>query len=67
MTKLLIGQILYGFCGGYFGRDDYGDKRIEAIGADWVVARHISEGDVTFYTGDLDKLEKYTERKDWEE
>lgn len=26
-------------CGGYFGRDAYGTLRVEAIGADWVVAR----------------------------
>ena len=35
---LLVGQMLYGYCGGYFG-DEYGDKRIEAVGADWIVAR----------------------------
>ncbi len=34
-----IGTVLYGFCNGFFGRDSYDDKRIEAIGADWVVAR----------------------------
>lgn len=36
---LRVGDILYGFCGGYFGRDSYDDKRVEAIGGDWVVAR----------------------------
>lgn len=34
-----IGMILFGYCDGYFGRDSYGDKRIEALGADWVVVR----------------------------
>lgn len=36
---LRVGDILYGFCGGSFGRDSYEDKRVEAIGADWVVVR----------------------------
>lgn len=41
MTKgqLRVGAVLYGFCNGQFGRDSYEDKRVEAIGADWVVAR----------------------------
>ena len=34
-----VGTVLYGFCNGFFGRDSYDDKRIEAIGADWVVVR----------------------------
>ena len=37
--EMYVGTILYGFCNGYFGRDSYEDKRIEAIGADWIVAR----------------------------
>jgi hypothetical protein len=37
--QLQVGQTLYGFCGGYFGRDSYHDKRVEAVGADWVVVR----------------------------
>lgn len=37
---LRVGDILYGYCGGSFG-DSYGPKRIEAIGADWVVAREL--------------------------
>ena len=38
-APLRVGDVLYGFCGGWFGRDSYGDKRVEAIGADWVVVR----------------------------
>lgn len=38
-SVLRIGDMLYGFCNGFFGRDSYGDKRVEAIGSDWVVAR----------------------------
>lgn len=39
IEPLRVGDVLDGFCGGYFGRDSYGAKRIEAAGADWVVAR----------------------------
>lgn len=45
---LRVGDILIGYCDGAFGRDSYGDKRIEAIGADWVVAREIDSGKVEF-------------------
>lgn len=34
-----VGLLLYGFCNGYFGRDSYETKCIEALGADWVVCR----------------------------
>ncbi len=40
---LRVGDVLYGFCAGYFGRDSYEDKRVEAIGADWVVVRYVDE------------------------
>ncbi len=36
---MYIGMVLYGYCQGYFGRDSYDNKRIEAIGHDWVVVR----------------------------
>ena len=34
-----IGKVLKGYCNGYFGRDSYGDKTIEAEGIDWIVVR----------------------------
>lgn len=34
-----VGTMLYGFCNGFFGRDSYSNKRVEAVGADWVVVR----------------------------
>jgi hypothetical protein len=37
---LRVGAVLHGFCHGAFGRDSYGDKRVEAIGADWIVVRN---------------------------
>lgn len=38
-APLRVGDVLHGFCGGEFGRDAYQCKRVEALGADWVVAR----------------------------
>jgi hypothetical protein len=35
------------YCGGWFGRDSYSPKRVEAMGADWVVAR-TEDGTVVF-------------------
>lgn len=59
MSDLRVGAILYGFCGGAFGRDSYGDKRIEAIGADWLVARDVCIGRPEFYDGDQSSLLPY--------
>lgn len=54
------GQVLYGYCGGHFGRDSYDDKRVEAIGADWVVVRE-ENGQPGFYSGDPEALLEYTQ------
>jgi len=37
--SIKIGTLLNGYCNGFFGRDSYGEKRVEATGADWVVVR----------------------------
>ena len=55
---LRIGDTLYGFCGGCFGRDSYDDKRVEAIGSDWVVVREIN-GAPDFYHGNPEDLDIY--------
>lgn len=41
-----VGDVLYGYCGGRFGRDSYGVKRVEAVSetGDWIVVRE-GEGD----------------------
>lgn len=39
MRPLAVGDRIHGYCGGYFGRDHYDCGTVEAIGADWVVAR----------------------------
>lgn len=59
---LRVGDMLYGFCGGNFGRDSYDDKRVEAIGADWVVAR-TEHGGVWLYTGDPEALTEYRDKE----
>ena len=41
-----VGKILYGHCNGFFGRDSFHNKRIEAEGYDWIVARSVQCGDV---------------------
>lgn len=41
---LAVGDVLHGFCGGIFGRDSHACKRVEAFGADWVVARGLGWG-----------------------
>lgn len=35
-----IGRKIYGYCNGYFGRDDYEDKIIIAEGYNWVVCKY---------------------------
>ena len=52
-----VGDVLYGYCGGRFGRDSYGEKRVEAIGADWVVVRE-EDGSPNFYHGTPEDLEE---------
>jgi|APSaa5957512535_1039671.scaffolds.fasta_scaffold667385_2 hypothetical protein len=55
---LQVGDKLHGYCGGHFGRNSYGDKRVEGVGADWVVARDEKE-EVVFFEGDPADLEQY--------
>lgn len=54
-----VGTVLYGFCGGAFSRDSYGSKRVEAMGADWVVVRD-EWGRPEFADCSPDTLEQYT-------
>ena len=53
-----IGTVLHGFCGGMFDVDYYSTRRVEAMGADWVVARTES-GDVHFAACPPEFLEEY--------
>lgn len=39
LRPIQVGDELHGYCGGYFGRDDYDCGIVEAIGHDWVIKR----------------------------
>lgn len=49
--RVEVGDIIHGFAGGAFGRDSYACRRVEAVGADWIVTRNNS-GAVEFAAGD---------------
>jgi len=57
-TPLRVGDVLQGFCGGWFGRNSYEDKRVEAIGSDWVVVRD-DRNYPLFSEGDPERLIEY--------
>ena len=40
-----IGRVIYGFCNGYFGRDDYSDKVIVFETKTSICCRYLSYGD----------------------
>lgn len=63
MSALRVGDVLHGFCGGWFGRDSYSDKRVEAIGADWVVARE-DDDEPVFMVGHPEILTIYRDKED---
>jgi hypothetical protein len=42
-----VGMVLYGYCNGFFGRESYLPKTIEAVGRDWILVRH-DDGKVDF-------------------
>lgn len=64
LIPLRVGDVLYGFCGGAFGRDSYDDKRVEVIGSDYVVAREgdYAGSDPVFYHGNPEDLTRYREK-----
>ncbi len=61
-AQLRVGDLLHGYCGGNFG-DSYADKRVEAIGANWVVAREIESGEVFFCAGPPERLCEFRDGK----
>lgn len=44
------GNIIHGFAHGAFGRDSYDCRRVEAVGADWIVTRN-TNGEVELCAG----------------
>jgi len=67
MRNLEIGLILKGSCGGRFNFSDesFADKRIEAIGNDWLVVRNLVNGnpEMVFGTYIKEELRPYIERE----
>ena len=63
---LRVGDMVYGYCQGHWGRDCYEDKRVEAIGGDWVVARGGS-GAVHLYEGSPEFLCQFREKPEEED
>lgn len=62
-----IGKIIYGFCSGWFGRDDYNDKIIIAEGENWIVCKYvdgIDSNEVTFASF-KSKEEKNNKIEEW--
>lgn len=58
-APLGVGDVLSGFCGGWFGRDSYDDKRVEAIAHDWVVARDSRGTPLFVHHNDINVLTRY--------
>lgn len=42
-----IGRTIYGYCNGFFGRDDYDEKIIILEGRNWIVCRYVDVERVT--------------------
>lgn len=60
MNAFRVGQVIHGFANGAFGRDSYSCRRVEAVGADWIVTRNKS-GTVEF-SSDFDYIEDPEDR-----
>lgn len=42
-----VGTKIYGYCNGYFGRDDYDDKIIILEGLKWIVCAYLDDDIIT--------------------
>lgn len=61
VVEKYIGRTLKGFCNGYFGRDSYGDKVIEAEGSDWVVIRENRIPKIAIFNDENNKIKMLNE------
>lgn len=52
-----IGTRIYGYCNGYFGRDDYNDKIIIHEGKTWIVCSYLDSEEVSVanFKNEIDK------------
>ena len=60
-NRFLIGDQVHGPAGGVFGRDSFGCRTVEAVGADFIVTRD-GDGVPEFVSGDIDLTVAYRER-----
>ena len=68
-----IGTKIYGYCEGYFGRDDYKDKIIIFEGPKWIVCAYLDKDEITCLNFDsaeekeecIKKWSKKEEEEDW--
>lgn len=69
--RVEVGDILHGYCGGWFGRDSYGCSRVEAVGSDWLISRvrddFKDDGDARAALGaDIrERLSEYIDPEQW--
>lgn len=69
--RVEVGDVLHGFCGGWFGGDSYDCSKVEAVGPDWIVARirddFKEDGDVRTAsgTGIRELLAQYIDPDQW--
>lgn len=50
-----VGTKIYGYCEGYFGRDDYDDKIIILESRKWIVCSYLDNDRVTCINFDTEK------------
>ena len=50
-----VGTKIYGYCEGYFGRDDYNDKVIILEGKKWIVCSYLDNDRVTCVNFDIEE------------
>lgn len=57
MNPLQVGDLIRGYCGGIWGNEGlvFDERRVEAIGADWVVVRN-NGGNAEMFHGSPDDL-----------
>lgn len=75
ISGLRVGDVLRGFCGGYFGRDSYGDKTVVHVALRYVVVseQYLSrdgeswETAYLLYSGDPSELLEYRNPPDNED
>ncbi len=63
--NIRIGQIIHGFCGGAFGGDSYACRRVEAVGADWIVTRSASGVELAAGDEELRIVAEETDNRSW--